>query len=65
MAPVEPLKSKTVYVLVRFDNLTGNLIYQINGPVNYFDTLSSAQNHQLLERIKGINWHVFELEIPV
>jgi hypothetical protein len=70
MKPIPSLESKTVYVLVRFDPITANLVW--NSPLtspaslnNYYETRESAQNHQLLEKIKGNNWNLFELEIPI
>lgn len=67
MKPLEPFRSKTVYILVKFDSVA-NLAWLTctKTGMNYWDTLEQAQNQQLIEQIKNnLRWHIFELELPV
>ena len=66
MKPIEPIQSKTVYILCRFDN-TAMLTYcTVNSTgSNCYWSLNEAQQQQTLEALKGHRYHLFELELPV
>lgn len=67
MKPIEPLTCKRIYVLIKLDPITANSIWLVNTTTaaNHWETLESAQRQQLLEKIKGFDYQVFELDFPV
>lgn len=72
MKPCAPSQYHTVWIAVSINLQNPEKIHfapwsGLNGP-GVFDSLKSAQQHELVERLRNPNqprWHIFELEIPI